>query len=107
MSKITNQELIKLVQKNKDLFWDCQIENVNEEAVVERFLNYWEIDDIKNMIKLIWYDTVRSIFLKQISWQRINYNHLSTNFFTYFFNLNDKVSLWDIIPRTKRNVALR
>jgi hypothetical protein len=47
------KELRDLVEKNKDLFWDCKRDNLSDEAIVERFLNYAELDQIKKMIKII------------------------------------------------------
>ena len=43
----------KLIEKNKVIFWDCKRDSLSDEAVVERFLNYAEIDDIKSMIEIL------------------------------------------------------
>lgn len=98
-------QLQQLVEKNKALFRDCKIDTLNEEAIVERFLNYAEIDDIKTMIKLIGYDRVRDIFKQQIMKERCNYiSPAIINLFILYFQLQDELgsSLRSILERTER-----
>ncbi|NCO97816.1 hypothetical protein GW864_01375 [bacterium] len=47
------KELKKLVEKNKFLFWDCKTYGLDESAIVERFLNYAEMDQIRDLIKIL------------------------------------------------------
>ncbi len=72
-------------KSRKYLFWDVKIEKLNEEAVVERILNYGDWDDVEEMFKVIGIKKVAKIFRKQIAWPRNNYRRQIKNYYTMYF----------------------
>jgi len=78
-----------LIKKNSVLFWSVNKENLaklSPEVVVETFLNYADVDQIKKMIKIIGIQSVAEIFYNQIKKTRINYHKRTINFFTLYFD---------------------
>ncbi|PJA48818.1 MAG: hypothetical protein CO170_01570 [candidate division SR1 bacterium CG_4_9_14_3_um_filter_40_9] len=98
------KELKKLVEKNKFLFWDCKTYGLDESAIVERFLNYAEMDQIRDLIKILGYDRMREIFKGQIVKTRLNYVEPAVvNLFISYFKLKNEIPYRDTIERAKKS----
>jgi hypothetical protein len=86
---MNRQSLQDLINDNNILFWSVSkkdLVNLSPEVVVETFLNYADINQIKKMIKIIGIQKVAEIFQNQIKNRRVNYHKRTINFFTLYFN---------------------
>jgi hypothetical protein len=85
-------ELKALIRKNANLFWytkDSEKENLPLPVVVEFFLNYANAEDVKELFKIVSVKKTADVFFEQINKSERaanNYNALSRNFFTLYFN---------------------
>jgi hypothetical protein len=85
-------ELKALIRKNAHLFWytkDSEKESLPLPVVLEFFLNYANEEDVKKLISILGKKKAASIFFEQITKSERaanNYNLLSKNFFTLYFN---------------------
>jgi hypothetical protein len=81
-----------LIRKNAYLFWytkDSEKENLPIEVVLEFFINYGTAEAIKELFAIVGIKEAAKIFFKQINKsERVanNYNDLSKNYFTLYFN---------------------
>lgn len=83
------QALQNLINKNSILFWSVRKEDLihlSPEAVVEVFLNYADISQIREMMEIIGIQKVAEIFRNQIRNTRTNYHKRTINYFTLYFN---------------------
>ena len=83
-----NPSLHKLIDDNRNLFWSVRREDLNKlsrEAVVEIFLNYANIKEIRTLIEIIGIQEVAQVFYRQIGKKRINYNKRTINYFNLYF----------------------
>jgi DNA-damage-inducible protein J len=78
-------DLQKFIETRKYLFWDVRLEKLNEEAVVERILNYGDWEDVQLMLKIIGIKKVAIIFRKQIEGMRNNYRGSIKNYYNLYF----------------------
>jgi hypothetical protein len=86
---MNRQALQDLINENSVLFWSVSKEDLvklSPEVVVETFLNYADINQIKKMIEIIGIKRVAEIFHNQIKNARVNYHKQTINFFTLYFN---------------------
>lgn len=86
---MNRQALQDLINENSVLFWSVSKEDLvklSPEVVVETFLNYADINQIKKMIEIIGIQRVAEIFHNQIKNVRVNYHKRTINFFTLYFN---------------------
>ena len=85
-------ELKALIRKNANLFWytkDSEKENLPLPVVLEFFLNFANQEDVKALFKIIGTKKAAAVFFEQINKSERaanNYNVLSRNFFTLYFN---------------------
>ncbi len=86
---MNRQTLQDLINENSVLFWSVSKEDLvklSPEVVVETFLNYADINQIKKMIEIIGIQRVAEIFHNQIKNARVNYHKRTINYFTLYFN---------------------
>ncbi len=86
--RMYNPSLKKLIEDNRILFWSVRREDLGKlsrEAVVEKFLNYANIREIRNLIEIIGIQAVAQVFYHQIGKKRINYNKRTINYFNLYF----------------------
>ena len=86
---MNRQSLQDLINENGILFWSVSkkdLVNLSPEVVVETFLNYADINQIKKMIEIIGIQRVAEIFYNQIKNARVNYHKRTINFFILYFN---------------------
>lgn len=85
-------ELKALIRKNAHLFWyskDSEKENLPFPVVLEFFLNFANEEDVKELFNIVGKKKAASVFFEQINKSERaanNYNVLSRNFFTLYFN---------------------
>jgi hypothetical protein len=85
-------ELKALIRKNANLFWytkDTEKENLPLPVVVEFFLNYANAQDVKELFRIVSVKKTAAVFFEQVNKSERaanNYNVLSRNFFTLYFN---------------------
>ncbi len=83
-------ELKALIRKNADLFWyiaDDKKEDLPLEVVVEFFLNYAQLEDVKKLFEVVGIRKVAEVFDKQVEiWgERSNYIPVVQNYFKLYF----------------------
>jgi hypothetical protein len=85
-------ELKALIRKNANLFWytkDNEKEKLPLPVVLEFFLNFANEEDVKALFTIIGIQKAATVFFEQINKSERaanNYNVLSRNFFTLYFN---------------------
>lgn len=84
-------ELKALIRKNADLFWyikDEDKENLDLSVVLEFFLNYASLEDVKSLFDIVGIQNAADEFRRQInisSRSANNYNPISRNFYSLYF----------------------
>ena len=74
-------------KKRSGLFWDIRdFDALNEEAIVERILNYGDWKDVQGLIKILGINKTAKIFKKQSCRLRCNYRPEIKNYFKLYFN---------------------
>lgn len=74
------------VKKRKYLFWSTKnYEELSNEAIVEAILNYGDMDDVRELIKLLGIQQVARIFYKNTHRTRVNYRPEVVNYFQLYF----------------------
>lgn len=104
---MNNIDLNRLIENNKELFRDYSTENISESLVVEKILLFSDIEEIKELIYILWKEKVKNIFKNLITKSdRIIFPPHLINYFTLVFWLEDEIPLWDIIKKAERNSFL-
>lgn len=77
----------KILEKS---LWEYDIKKLNydDKIVIIRALNFWEISDVKKIIKNIWKEKVIDTFKKYI-WEIDN---KSKNYWNIYFKLNNNIN---------------
>ena len=79
---------IDLINSNKELFWDVSdILSLDNEAIEERFLKYWNWGNIKDMINIFWLENFKKIYIKLRDKKRTNLSKKTINFFNLYLNV--------------------
>ena len=84
-------ELKSFIKEHSYFWWwvpEERKEHLSLNSVVEATLNFGNINEIKQLFKLIGIEKVSEIFFKQISGKRPNYSKRTINFFKLYFNRN-------------------
>ncbi len=85
---MNQEELNKLLNDNKDLFWDVKdINKLDEIAIEERFLKYWNWKNILTLIKIYWKKTFKNIFLEIQNKPRCDLSKKTINFFNIYLDV--------------------
>jgi len=85
-------EIKKFIEDHQELFWYSpppKSETVTDELLVETILNYGQLNDIRKLFNIVGQKNVAAIFfdeIKKSERRRNNYNELTANYFTLFFN---------------------
>ncbi len=85
-------ELKALIRKNAHLFWyskDSEKENLPLSVVLEFFINYADLESIKELFKIVGIKNAAKVFFEQINLSERaanNYDAVSRNYFTLYFN---------------------
>jgi len=85
-------EIKKFIEDHQELFWYTpapKSEMVTDELLVETILNYGQLNDIRELFNIAGKKNVAAIFfdgIRKSARKRNNYNELTINYFTLFFN---------------------
>jgi hypothetical protein len=89
---MNSPELKDFIRRHSSLFWyipEDKKEDLSPDVVVEFILNYGDMDMIKELLSIMGINRVAKTFFESINLserRRGNYNELTLNFFTIFFN---------------------
>ncbi len=76
----------EFARQKKYIFWDIDdFQSLSVDVIVEHFLNYGDMNDIRRMFEILGTEKVAEIFFKQISRKRHNYNSKVKNYFQLYF----------------------
>ncbi len=81
-----------LIRKNAYLFWyskDSEKENLPLPVVLEFFINYAKLEDIKELFQIVGIKNAAKVFFEQIATsERVANNYIPEfrNYFTMYFN---------------------
>ncbi|MDO8512386.1 MAG: hypothetical protein Q7S57_03875 [bacterium] len=74
------------VRKRKHLFWSTKnYDGLSNGAIIEGVLNYGDMDDVRELFKLIGIKEVAKIFREQTNRPRVNYDPKIINYFSLYF----------------------
>lgn len=75
------------VRKRKYLFWSTKnYDGLDAAAVLEGVLNYGDMDDVRELLKLIGIKEAAKIFYRDTHRTRVNYRPEIVNYFQLYFN---------------------
>lgn len=88
--------MIRTSQILKNSLWEYDYDKLNysDDIVILRALNFWEIEDMKNIIKHIWKDKVINTLQKNLN----QIDTKSKNFWKHYFDINildNNISMYD------------
>lgn len=85
---MTTTALGDFVRQRKALFWSTKnYDGLSKAAVVEGILNYGDMDDVRELIKLLGIKETAKIFREHTTNRmRINYRPEIVHYFRLFFN---------------------
>ncbi|MDD3481083.1 MAG: hypothetical protein PHW75_02580 [Patescibacteria group bacterium] len=74
------------IKKRPYLTWDIKDpENISDQSIVEKTLNYGDFDDFKAIIKIFGPKKTKSLFLKGEKSKRSNFDPKVANYFKLYF----------------------
>jgi len=83
---LINTQLQEIFQQKPYLVWDIKNSNdLSENSMVERIINYGNWDDVMQTISILGIAKVSSIFNESINQTRNNYRPQTINFFKLYF----------------------
>jgi len=83
------EQFIQKFLGKKYLFWDIdKAEEISEDALLERIINYGSWEDFLVFINEFGIKKASQIFAKNIKKSRPNYSKKAINYFTLFFQNN-------------------
>lgn len=78
----------KLLKENKELFWDVvDINKLDDIAISERFLKYWNWKNIIDLQKIYWKRDFKKFYLEIRDKKRTNLSEKTINFFNLYLNV--------------------
>lgn len=84
----------EFIKKRKYLVWYVKdVTKLNNEAIVEAVLNYGNWEDVKGLIKLLGIKEVARIFKSQVERPRVNYNPMTVNYFSLYFQRHANIRI--------------
>ena len=91
-SKTRTEELKNFIREHEALFWYSpgdKGETVSDELLVETILNYGNMNNVKQLFRLMGIRKTAQIFFNSINQserRKNNYYELTRNYFTRYFN---------------------
>lgn len=77
-----------LLLENKEIFWDIKdISKLDDYAIEERFLKYWNLQNIQDMIEIFWWEKVRENYIYLKNKKRSDFSKRTINFFNLYLNV--------------------
>ena len=81
-----DMKLGDFVRERKGFFWSTNnYDGLSKGAVIEGILNYGDMDDVRELIKLLGIKEVAKIFDEQTNRKRVNYRPEVVNYFKLYF----------------------
>lgn len=78
--------LKQLAIKNRNFWWHVKDPTkLSESAIVEGLLNYGDMKEIKQLIKILGVKKTARIFSRQLKSPRFNYDKKTANYFKLYF----------------------
>ncbi len=84
-----NPEIKAFIRRHSSLFWytpEDKKEDISEEFLVETILNYGDLRDILELIKLMGKENIAKVFFNAEGRKKLNYYPEIYNFFNMVFN---------------------
>jgi len=83
--------LKQFIQKNKQFWWYVKDPlKLDNNAVVEGIIKYGDMNDIRQLMKILGAQNTAKIFAGQIRGRRSNYSPKTINYFKQYFKLYGK-----------------
>lgn len=81
-------EKLELINQNKELFWDItDFKNLWDEAIEERFIKYWDWQNIKDVINIFWDEHFKEVYIKIRDKKRSDLWKKTITFFNLYLNV--------------------
>lgn len=78
----------KLLKENKELFWDIwDINKLDDLAIEERFIKYWNWKNILDLQKVFWEKTFKDLYIEIRDKKRTNLSEKTINFFNLYLDV--------------------
>ena len=82
-----DKRINKLLIDNKDIFWDVKsLGNLDNNAIEERFLRYWNWQNIIDLVNIFWKSKFKEIYLLLRDKKRPNLSDKTINFFNLYLD---------------------
>jgi hypothetical protein len=91
---MNSPEVKAFIRQHSALFWyipEDKKENISPDVLVEFILNYGDLGAVKELFSIYGIQNVADIFFNSINLserRKSNFNELTINYFTLFFNRN-------------------
>jgi len=86
---MNSPEIKQFIREHGNLFWyipEDKKEDISSELMVETILNYGDLDDIRQLIKLMGMEQLSSVFFSADGRKKLNYYPEIYHFFSLLFN---------------------
>ena len=83
------ERLNQFVDKRRYLFWDVVLKDLSVEAIVERTLQYGDLSDIRELLRIIPEKTFKSAYLKVRNKTRRNLADRTVALWDNFLEIKD------------------
>ena len=86
---MNSPEVKQFIHEHSNLFWyipENKKEDISEDVLIEFTLNYCELNDIKQLIKILGLNRISKIFFNAKGRKKLNYYPEIHNFFSLLFN---------------------
>ena len=104
MDKDLDKKIIAFQNKYPELFWDVDINHsVWQENLVDRTFRRWDTNHIWSMFEFVTKNQAKDNFIKILNKPRSDFPPQYIPLYINYFGLQDEISRWDIIAKTKRN----
>ena len=99
----------QFIKNNPYLFWDTWNENLSDEVILARTIDFWDLDQLRQLYKIMWEDRFKKAFVNNLLdkngqvRQQININDYKLIYIlAHSLWLENEIPLWDIISRAKK-----
>ncbi len=85
---MNSPEVKDFIRRHSSLFWytpDDKKDDISPELLVETILNYGELDDVRELIRIVGIQEVSRYFFMAKERKKLNYYPEIYNFFNHFF----------------------
>ena len=93
---MNSPEIKQFIREHSNLFWyipEDKKEDIGNELMVETILNYGDLDDVRQLIKLMGIEQLSSIFFNMEGRKKLNFYPEIYHFFSLLFKKYAKSSI--------------